>query len=68
MQDKITDKKTLRECVAEAMNRKVAVGHFNISNVEGFWAVVRAAQEMFPKSRAGNSQSLLEFQRGSEIL
>ncbi|HEU0080983.1 MAG TPA: class II fructose-bisphosphate aldolase [Candidatus Paceibacterota bacterium] len=38
--------KTLREHVSEAMDRKVAIGHFNISNVEGFWAVVRAAREL----------------------
>ncbi len=43
-------KKTLREYVADAMARKVAVGHFNISNVEGFWAVVRAAQEVSKKA------------------
>lgn len=38
--------KTLREYVSEALEKKVAIGHFNISNVEGFWAVVRAAKEL----------------------
>ncbi|MEK7607591.1 MAG: class II fructose-bisphosphate aldolase [Patescibacteria group bacterium] len=38
--------KTLGEYVADAVERKVAIGHFNISNIEGFWAVVRAAQEL----------------------
>ncbi|MEK7163383.1 MAG: class II fructose-bisphosphate aldolase [Patescibacteria group bacterium] len=38
--------KTLREYVAEAVEKKVAIGHFNISNIEGFWAVVRAAEEL----------------------
>ena len=42
--------KTLREYVSEALMRKVAVGHFNISNVEGFWAVVRAAQAVSKKA------------------
>lgn len=28
------------------MERKVAIGHFNISNIEGFWAVVRAAKDV----------------------
>jgi fructose-bisphosphate aldolase class II len=42
--------KTLREYVADALVRKVAVGHFNISNVEGFWAVVRAAQVVSKKA------------------
>ena len=36
--------KTLRECIAEAREKKVALGHFNISNIEGFWAVVNAAR------------------------
>jgi len=35
---------TLREYVQDAGNRKVAIGHFNISNIEGFWAIVRAAK------------------------
>lgn len=38
--------KTLREYVSDALARKVAIGHFNISNIEGFWAVVRAAKEL----------------------
>jgi fructose-bisphosphate aldolase class II len=39
----------LRACVADALSRKVAVGHFNISNVEGFWAVVNAAKAVSEK-------------------
>jgi len=42
--------KTLRQVVDEARKAKVAVGHFNISNLEGFWAVVRAAQSLTAKS------------------
>ncbi len=42
--------KTLRQAVDEARKAKVAVGHFNISNLEGFWAVVRAAQSLTAKS------------------
>jgi fructose-bisphosphate aldolase class II len=42
--------KTLREYVADALVKKVAVGHFNISNVEGFWAVVRAAKALSEKA------------------
>ena len=37
---------TLRECVAEAEERRVAIGHFNISTVEGIWAIARAAREL----------------------
>ena len=44
------NQKTLREYVADALARKVAVGHFNISNVEGFWAVVHAALEVSKKA------------------
>jgi fructose-bisphosphate aldolase class II len=33
-------KKTLRELVSTARTEKRAIGHFNISNMEGFWAVV----------------------------
>jgi fructose-bisphosphate aldolase, class II len=36
--------KTLREHISEALASKKAVGHFNISNMEGFWAVVDAAR------------------------
>jgi fructose-bisphosphate aldolase class II len=38
--------KTLREHVSEALELKVAIGHFNISNIEGFWAVIRATKEL----------------------
>lgn len=36
--------KTLRQYVRDALRDGVAIGHFNISNIEGFWAVVRAAE------------------------
>jgi len=38
--------KTLREHIKEAEEKKVAIGHFNISNLEGFWAVVNAAKNL----------------------
>lgn len=37
---------TLRDVIADAEARKVAVGHFNISDSEGLWAVFRAAQSL----------------------
>ncbi|MBU0723028.1 class II fructose-bisphosphate aldolase [Patescibacteria group bacterium] len=37
--------KKLREIIQEAEEKKVAIGHFNISNIEGLWAVFRAAQK-----------------------
>lgn len=38
--------KTLREAVAEAYTNKVAIGHFNISNLEGLHAVYNAAKKL----------------------
>jgi len=38
--------KTLREYITEAEEKRVALGHFNISNVEGFWAVVNASKRL----------------------
>ena len=38
--------KTLKETIKEAKENKVAIGHFNISNIEGLWAIFRAAQKV----------------------
>lgn len=38
--------KTLREVIREAESRHVAVGHFNISNIEGLWAIFYAARNL----------------------
>lgn len=38
--------KSLIEYIKEAEEKKVAIGHFNISNLEGFWAVVNAAKNL----------------------
>ena len=38
--------KTLRECVAEARAKKVAIGHFNISNLEALWGIFNAAKSL----------------------
>ncbi|MBP6858634.1 MAG: class II fructose-bisphosphate aldolase family protein [Candidatus Pacebacteria bacterium] len=38
--------KTLREYIAEAKKNGVAIGHFNISTLDGVWAVVDAAKEL----------------------
>ncbi len=38
--------KSLRFYVEDALARKVAVGHFNISNIEGFWGVIHATQKL----------------------
>ena len=38
--------KKLREVIAEAEEKKVAIGHFNISDTEALWAIFRAAQKL----------------------
>ena len=38
--------KTLREYIEEAEKKKVAIGHFNISDSQGFWAVVGACKNL----------------------
>jgi fructose-bisphosphate aldolase class II len=38
--------KTLREYIIEAEEKKIAIGHFNISDSLGFWAVVNAAKKL----------------------
>jgi len=38
--------KTLREYITDAEKRKVAIGHFNVSDSEGFGAVVNAARAL----------------------
>jgi fructose-bisphosphate aldolase, class II len=43
---------TLRQIIKEADEKKVAIGHFNISNIEGLWAIFRAAQGLaYPDGR-----------------
>lgn len=36
--------KSLKEYLVQAGEEKTAIGHFNFSNLEGFWAIFRAAQ------------------------
>lgn len=38
--------KTLRECIQEAEEKKVALGHFNISNMETLWGIFHAAHTL----------------------
>lgn len=53
--------KTLREYVEEALYKKIAIGHFNISNIEGFWAVVRAAKNVGVPVIIGVSEGERDF-------
>jgi fructose-bisphosphate aldolase class II len=38
--------KTLREYIKDAQSKHVAIGHFNVSTLDGVWAVVDAAKEL----------------------
>lgn len=38
--------KTFREYIKEAREKKVAIGHFNFSNLEGLYAIARAARTL----------------------
>ncbi|MEI6842885.1 MAG: class II fructose-bisphosphate aldolase [bacterium] len=53
--------KTLKECVHEALEKKVAIGHFNISNMEAFWGVFRAAQSLNVPIIIGVSEGERDF-------
>ena len=37
---------TYKETIADALKRGVAIGHFNISDIEGFWAVINASKKL----------------------
>ncbi len=60
--------KTLPECIAEAREKRVAIGHFNISNIEGFWAVVIAARNIGVPVIVGVSEGERDFIGLQEIV
>ena len=60
--------KTLRETIVEARAAKKAVGHFNISNLEGVWAVADAAQAMNLPVIIGVSEGERDFVGIREIV
>jgi fructose-bisphosphate aldolase, class II len=53
--------KTLREAVTEAREKKVAVGHFNISNLEALWGIFKAAQSLSVPVIIGVSEGERDF-------
>lgn len=53
--------KTLRECIGDAGQNKVAIGHFNISNIEGLWGVFRAAKGLNVPIIIGVSEGERDF-------
>lgn len=52
---------TLRECIAEAAKKKVAIGHFNFSNLETLRAMVEAARAVGVPVIAGLSEGERSF-------
>lgn len=52
---------TLRECILDAERRGVAIGHFNISDTEGFNAVVEGAKELGVPVIIGVTEGEREF-------
>jgi len=53
--------KTLRQYVAEAEEKKIAIGHFNISDVVGFWAIVGAVKKLNLPAVIGVSEGERSF-------
>lgn len=53
--------KTLPEYIQEAQANKRAIGHFNISNLEGFWAIVNSARKLNVPVIIGVSEGEREF-------
>ncbi len=60
--------KTLRETLAWAEEKKVAIGHFNVSDSEGFKAVVEGAKELGVPVIIGVSEGEREFIGLEEIV
>lgn len=52
---------TLRDCILDAEKKGLAIGHFNISDTEGFGAVVSAAKELSVPVIIGVSEKEGEF-------
>ncbi len=53
--------KTLRQCIEEAKNNKKAIGHFNVSNLEGVHAIANAAKSLNVPVIIGVSEGEREY-------
>ena len=60
--------KKLKEYIIEAQEGKKSIGHFNISNMEGFWAVVMGAKELNLPVIIGVSEGERDFIGVKEIV
>ena len=52
---------TLREVIAEAEKKRVAIGHFNISDTEQLWGIFNAARELNVPVIIGTSEGERDF-------
>ena len=55
------DMKSLKEYIQEAENNKTAIGHFNISDIVGFWAIVGAIKKLNLPAIIGVSEGERDF-------
>lgn len=53
--------KTLKNCLDRAKYEKIAIGHFNISNVEALWAIFEAARDLKQPVIIGVSEGERDF-------
>lgn len=53
--------KTLHEYIQDAEINKTAIGHFNISNIEAFWAIYNAAKKLNVPVIIGASEGERDF-------
>ncbi len=53
--------KTLKEVIYDADKQKIAIGHFNISNIEALWAIFRTAKELNQPVIIGVSEGERDF-------
>lgn len=53
--------KTLKEVIKESSEKGTAVGHFNISNIEGLWAIFNAARTLNVPVIVGLSEGERDF-------
>ena len=59
--------KTLREYIKEAEKKKIAIGHFNISNIEAFHGIYNAAKKLNVPVIIGVSEGEEEFIGRDEV-
>ncbi len=53
--------KNLKQFITESKEKRIALGHFNISNIEDFWAIFKAAQELKVPVIIGASEGERKF-------